>query len=278
MTEGSVRRRRLDELWDAKINEGFIASDDERLQNAVRSIQMLRNVHERAIASGEDDNALSALASARQLLSLVTAELADWMIDLPGSTRSSDPNGWAGRPRYALRSQIALSDAISPLHREAVDPVALVLPRWLFSMLSASMDALEHGEVHTLLEPATNGRHDQSWTWDQMRRRAVDHVYFLCGQNWPVTKARSKISAIIKASSTTLRGWELDLKKSGYSSDIAMKAGELKLILEENPRYAEDDGNSIDGYAFDLLKRFQAEPLAQFGESYVSRFGHRHNQ
>jgi hypothetical protein len=81
-----------------------------------------------------------------------------------------------------------------------------------------------------------------------------------------------------KISAVTLRKWEQDFARLGFDSSTAEGAGRLKVVLEDNPAFAENDGNSIDARQLALLKELQEKPLATFGQEYVARFGHRHNQ
>lgn len=271
------KRARLEELWQSHVDDGIVAADQDRLVAAVEAIRLLREVASRALAEDDEASASVAQTKGRALWALITAELAGWMLDLPGLPAANDSEAWDGRERVAVLGQIALSAiGTSPLHREAVDPASLILPRWLLKRLQHALEALEDGEVQPMVLPIISGRHGPSWSWDKMRLRAAQHVAFLNGQGIPVTLARQRVGSLTAVPPETLRKWEVEFSAHPETS-AARGAGELKVIFEDTPRYAEGDGNSIDAHAMHCLETLRQEPLAAFGDDYRERFGRRHN-
>ena len=130
--------------------------------------------------------------------------------------------------------------------------------------------------MHPVFRPTAEGRHDEPWTWDKMRARAVEYVAFLHGQGVQLRIARQRVGAAMKVAPETLRQWERD-QSVGANVETAREAGAYKARLEINPKHCEDDGQSVDAHALALFIAFRDEPLVAFGERYRQRFGPRHH-
>lgn len=276
MSDAEWRAARLAELWADYVDNPSVSSEGDRAKAAIDVLRMLRTVHSHALEVGDDDTAFSAAGRARAVFALLTVELCDWMVEFPGVPSMATRDAWVGIERAALLSHLMVTkDALSPLHRKAADPVSVLLPRWLCGDLFHALSALNQGEVQSLVMPSVHGRHDDAWTWDQLRGRAVEYVHYYRGQGVKTGEARERVARAAHIGSFTLRQWE----KDGLGRrDIAFEAGKLAVILSDQPNFAEGDGQSIDADAFALHEELIRIPLRTFGAQYIERFGHRHNQ
>src|SRR4051794_32160714 len=111
------------------------------------------------------------------------------------------------------------------------DATPVLLPRRLFICLKDALEALDKGEVHPVFKPTAEGRHGESWTWDKMRARAVEHIVFLHGQGVQPRIARQRVGAAMKVPPETLRKWEQD-QSLGANVESARKAGAYKAQLD----------------------------------------------
>ncbi|WP_342108084.1 hypothetical protein [Methylobacterium sp. SI9] len=274
------KEKRLDELWEAylpgilqkeKVGEGT------RIIQGIEAIFAARSDHRFAKNRGDVVAMLLTASRGRLLWQLLTVELADWMLE-DGIVLSLTNRADWDHPRTPLKALLDYcAESGSPLHRDAIEPAPLLLPRWLLNELRSALDALDEGEVHDLVRPIEGGRHGDAWTWDQMRACALEHVGFLHGQGIAKQIARRRVSAQTSISEGALRDWERNEELNEGFKD-ALEAGRLKIIFEDNPRYAESDGNTVNGNALARLHRFKSDPsLADFGKAYRQRFGHRHN-
>lgn len=186
-----------------------------------------------------------------------------------------DEQVWVDKDRAALSLVLQLyGRAVPDAHRSAIDPECILLPKWLAHRLGNALAALDEGEVHGLVRPTKGGRHDDAWSWDQMRACAVEHVAFLRGQGVNAGIARRRVAAATAVPEKTLRDWE-GAEKLSSGCEIAFDAGHMKNVFEDIPDYE----GVIDTAVLARLKRFESEPsLGDFGREYRERFGHRHNR
>jgi len=159
-----------------------------------------------------------------------------------------------------------------------------VLPRSLYLELRDGIDALAEGETTPLLQAQLSRRHGATWSRDQMRLRALEHVHFLVGQGVAKGKARKRVSAAMgNVSVETLRDWEerecprvilgLDAKLND-----AWGAGALLAKFRDDPEYAAREGEK-EFWAYELSlaeKLSKEEPLAALGKRYAAQFGSHH--
>ncbi|GJD51768.1 hypothetical protein OPKNFCMD_4526 [Methylobacterium crusticola] len=283
------QKARLEELWTevvlAQANDARLAIDQPPELIVIRLLGNLRERYLKAIDESNDTEARRALAIGHLAWQLLSLEVADWLTDIGPPWPLADREFWRGdeiNERFALSLTINRQLNAAPLlHQQAIDLVALMLPRWLLENLINALEALSHGEVHKLVAPTHIGKHNDAWSWEKMRLRAVQHVNFLSGQGIIKKVALKRVSVATGIGEGTLRQWETAFVKdvaANLSVDWAKKSGNLKTILEDNPRYGENDGNSVDGYAYNLLLDLREESLTQFGIRYRERFGSRHNQ
>ncbi len=277
------KKARLDELWDAYILKvpGVVApvGAQDRVLQAVEMLRMLRSLYDEAVSAGDEDKAVHTTARARVVWQLLSLEFGDWLINGAGlSRRLTQAQGWEGHERIALKFILTMHEELGPHpHRPAVDPTPVMMPRWLLQKLGGALGALDEGETHDIVRPVASGRHGNAWSQDRMRAAALEHVAFLHGQGHTKKIAQQRVAARMGVPPATLRDWERDeALRDGY--DVAFQAGELKTILDDDPKYAEGDGNSIDSGVLARLVQFRTNPsLADFGQAYRDEFGQRHN-
>ena len=274
---GDSNTARLDELWEAHVfklaREVGWPTDGDRSALACRLLNSLRDANEQARLEGNREAIFNSAVHGRMVWQLLTLASADWLLHgLAGESRLTE--GARSSLRYVLEVQRLAED---PTHIAALDQIALLLPRGIAAGLIDGLAALDRGEVLPLLEPRQTGRHDRPWSWDSMRTTALQHVLFLRGQGSNLQIARRRVAQHMGVSPETLRDWSSSLSPT-EPIDLAFQAGKLKTMLDDNPRFAIDDGNSLDAYASALLARLSSQSLSEFGALYRERFGGRHNQ
>ncbi|MCJ2111927.1 hypothetical protein MKK64_12045 [Methylobacterium sp. E-025] len=277
------KKARRNELWDAYVlkvpDVDPPAGAPDRTMQAVAMLRTLRLLHEEAVNANDKDQATHTAARGRMVLQLLTLEFGEWLLDaFELSRRLTHASDWEECERVALSFLLQIHEELGPHpHRPSIDPVSILVPRWLLRKLAGALEALNDGEVQGMLRPSVVGRHGDAWSWDKMRAGALDHVAFLHGQGQTKKMAQQRVAARMNIPAATLRDWERDATlKRGY--EAAYEAGKLKIVFEDDPRYAEGDGNSVDSAALARLIQFKSEPsLADFGQSYRVRFGARHN-
>ena len=274
------KQARLDELWEAylPLPAGTdVAANEPRSIRAVEALRQKRDEYDRAKASQDIAGAILATSKAKVIWQLLTLEIGDWLIDKGFGNSVLAPDELLPS-RFILTQQLDLQSELGPHpHRPAIDPVPVLLPRWVLIELRSALAALDVGEVHDLVKPTPSGRHGDAWSWDQMRALAVEHVAYLRGQGLNKQIARSRVAAAMKIPANSLRDWESNQELIRDTED-ALEAGKLKVILDDNPRYAEGDGNSVDTAALARLIKFKSGPsLADFGRAYRETHGRRHN-
>lgn len=159
------------------------------------------------------------------------------------------------------------------LHQKGIDPVAVILPRWVAQGIADGLDALAHGETQPIFQAAPSTKKGDAYTWDKMRLRAVQHVAFLAGSGSTKKSARARVELATKIKVDTLRDLETNLKKYPFEKlqiDWAKRAGELSVVLEYNPDFGVDDGNTLNANVYAILLELEREPLRAFGMRYRS--------
>lgn len=272
------REKLIDSLWTSYITDVAPDPTATRAAQAVEVLDLCHEVYKAALAQGDEDRASLSLQRGRAAWALLANEKAYWLLGLPGLNRDpKDPTSWLGLERVALTTEIELSDLLfPPPHRPAIDPVPLLLPRWLFERLRDALSALAEGEVQDIFRPALHGRHDDAWSWDVMRRRAIEHIGFLHGTGVTLQMARQRVAAAMKVSPDTLRDWSTETGNK-ERLQIAKQAGEYQLQLIADPEFGKDGSVPIDAHVLALFISIEKDPLADFGKSYHERFGRRHH-
>lgn len=272
------KKARLDELWESYLpalaDEG---ANEPRAIRAIEAIASARRDWEAAQAQQDIVGVVMATGRARMLWQLLSIEVGDWIADDRLGLSPLQPGSLLGS-RYELADNLARHSESGPHpHRPAVDPVPVLLPRWVLIELRAALAALDEGETLDIVRPVASGRHGSAWSQDLMRATALQHVAFLHGQGQTKKVAQQRVAARMNIPATTLRDWERDeALKSGC--EVAYEAGKLKNILDDDPKYAEGDGNSVDSGVLARLIQFRSDPsLAEFGRAYREKFGDRHN-
>lgn len=276
------RRARREALWNSTVlvnakNAGIDVALP-RIEVAAKLLEFQRIEYLEACklidpdVIGSDEEAFLALARARLTWQLLNQEAYGWLVSASPGDELGDAEIWQEDAQRA--AALSLGRHLAPggaVHREAVDPVAVMLPRWLAKSISDGLEALHRGEVQPIFQPTTGGQHGQAFTWEKMRLRAVQHVAFFSGTGSTKKSARQRVELATKIKSDTLRDWEIDLKKKPlerFMIEWARRAGELSLVLEHTPDYAKSDGNSMDGDAYAVLLELKREPLGAFGLRY----------
>lgn len=279
------KKARRDELWNDVILEtarkAGIATDGSRLEVAAKVLELRRAEYDEALKSvdpevpGGDFEVRTALQKARLTWQLMTVEAHSWL--------SESSPGDSLYPQDLLQPDVqgvsleCLSQYLatgSVLHEKGIDPVPVLLPRWVAQAVLDGFCGLAHGETQPIFQAAPSTKKGDAYTWDKMRLRAVQHVAFLSGTGSTKKSARERVELATRIKSGTLRDLETDLKKDPWCKlqlDWAKKAGELSRLLERNPSYANSDGNTVDGHVYALLLDLQHEPIGEFGQKYRDR-------
>lgn len=263
----------LESLWDSYV---FMSEDekpqsrDEREDRALGMLQLLR----RFLEEKPDDQRtrLTVATHGAVVLQLLVQRFAqDLFFEMS--------DGLVGRASCAGVSErrllgwlLDLQDtAAPPAHRNAIDPMTIVLPREMFERLRNGMKALDQGEIHPIVQASQSGRHGPAWTRDEMQARALEHVSFLRGQGIVKDIARRRVAnAMGMGSIETLKSWEKagsDLRRHVFDLSGRLKAAEEAGRISIRGRR---DGD--DAHAFAFLLNIKAEPLAAFGKRYRQLF------
>ncbi|WP_267428623.1 hypothetical protein [Methylobacterium sp. GC_Met_2] len=272
------KKARLDELWDSYLptsaDEG---ANESRSIRAIEAIASARGDWEAARAQHDIVGAIVATSRARMLWQLLSIEIGGWIAEDDVGNTALERASLLGS-RFELKGNLTSHSEAGPHpHRPAVDPVPVLLPRWVLTELRTALAALDEGETHDIVRPIATGRHGNAWSQDQMRAGALEHVAFLHGQGQTKKIAQQRVAAQMNVPATTLRDWERDILLRG-GCEAAFEAGKLKIIFDDNPNYAEGDGKSVDSSALARLVQFRSGPsLADFGKAYREKFGDRHN-
>lgn len=299
----SKRQQQINELWDAYVlsipNMDVLSRAKDR---AIQSIEMLRALkldYEDAIEAAPvsedvetDDwtevdaaeaegftSAAHIARHARVVWQLMSLEFSEMLLNPLGlDIDLMDPGQWRGGEREALQALLKLSELPIPhTSRASFDPLPCVVPRWLFNKLKNALAALDEGEVQAIVAPARAGRHDDAWTWDQMRSGVLEHMYFLFGQDKPISRARQIVAEATGISVETIRAWE-KVPKLTADCQLAVDAGELKAAIDIDPNHKNTSGKLMNHRVLARLQVFEDRPLSIFGRQYREQFGHRHNQ
>lgn len=165
------KKARRDELWDAYVHNvpevDLPAGASGRTVQAFEMLHVLSIVHQAAVDAGDIDQAIHTAARGRIVWQLLTHEFVPWLFDEPlPDRRLSQPDDWAGCERIALSVVLAMHRDLGPHpHRPAIDPVPVLIPRWLLDRLAGALEALGDGEVQDIVRPAMAGRHGTAWSW-----------------------------------------------------------------------------------------------------------------
>jgi hypothetical protein len=285
-----TKRELRENLWEAFFNEAAMPDPGNELNRHKAAIEQIHLIRELSKEDRSEKERLRMFEMAMQCWSLLAAEIGDWfmsqldIVGIPNSVPSGlDPSGPSGR--VLLEGMLSVQEANrgSPLHRRALDPASIFLPRPQALQLLEALEALDAGEVRPLFQATATGRHGDTKTWDDMRNRALEHVAFLVGQGVKKGIARARVGAAMKnVSVNTLKTWERTAIVNPpilCGIELANKAGDLAVMLQSNPKYAEiGSGKSIDAGQWAKLKELtQEEDLLTFGARYATANGRRHN-
>jgi hypothetical protein len=279
------KKARREELWNDVVLEAArkagIATDGSRLEVASKVLELQRAEYDQALkfvdpeVLGGDFEAKTALLKARLTWQLMTLEAHSWLAEsapgdslYPQDLLQDDVQGVA---RECLGAHLATGGA---LHEKGIDPVPVLLPRWVAQAVADGFEGLAQGETQPIFQAAASNKKGDAYTWDKMRLRAVQHVAFLVGSGSTKKSARDRVELATRIKFDTLRDLETDLRKNPWPKlqiEWAKKAGELSVVLEHNPSYANSDGNTVDGFVYALLLDLQREPLSEFGRKYRDR-------
>ncbi|MCJ2043063.1 hypothetical protein MKK58_00640 [Methylobacterium sp. J-078] len=278
------KKARREELWNDVVlqaaREAGIATDAPRLEIAAKLLEIQRAEYEDALkridhdVPGDEFKVQLVLGKSRLTWQVMMLEAYGWFAESsPGESLYPQEllqNDVQGVARECFGYQLAASGI---LHHKGIDPVALMLPRWVAQAIADGFDGLAQGQTLPIFQAAPSTKKGDAYTWDKMRLRAVQHVAFLVGSGSTKKSAQNRVELATKIKAGTLRDWETDLKKGyleKFQIEWARKAGELSVILEYNPKYAEADGNTIDVNVHAILLETQREPLSTFGLRYRS--------
>ncbi len=264
--------------------EKELALLDALAHHRLQAQELIKNARQNP---GDLAAAVSALSEGRIVWNLLALHSAAWLLPqelpFPPIDRQSCLNDEGHLNPESAREEIIylLDKSAGPYFDQALDPAAVLVPRWALQELVLALRALNEGEITPLLLASATGR-KMAASWDEARMRALEHVEFLVGQDVPRTIARRRVAtAMKKVSPDTLRSWS-----DGFKHDITFKhrmdhargAGRLKVKLEGDPEFGKRRGETIDVdelHVFEELSKI--ELLPKFGDRYNREFGNRHN-
>jgi hypothetical protein len=271
-------RRLWEEIFSSPQKAGEIPSDPRMKHH--RAIDQL-HVHLMLLSAADMQDRESQhflLIRAMTIWQLLSTEIGEQLLNADSSNFVEGESLLATQVRLWALLDRQLNCTIPEVFKSAIDPIAVFLPRKVLIELVESLEALQKGETLPLFMPHQHGRHGDAYTWDMMRFRAIEHVYFLVGQGVAKGIAQRRVSAAMhKVSPETLKSWERDAKqdyRAARQLSAAQSAGEIRTILDSNPSAAESFLGSI---ASNKLESFAKEPLGVFGDQYNAAFGQRHN-
>lgn len=272
-------------LWEAYVYSWLNTkptTDAERYQAALDVIAMFREYHALAEKESDDTKMMFAISRANAAFQLLAADVIRWTVSCPKLPDFFATDSWQGKEENALFDYLVdTQDNLPTSHKNAVDPVTMILPRWLYQRLVNALDALKVGDVHDFVSPEPGGKHSAPWGWYQFRVRALQHVAYLNGKGVGKMKAREQVAQAMKISPKTLREWEGECKEvvEGVEKHLAWahEAGRFAVKRELDPGYAKNDGNSVDTEVLHVYKEMAIENLAAFGKKYRERYGNRHH-
>jgi hypothetical protein len=248
----------------------------ERAEQAIHLLRVYKGLYETARTEGRDEDAVNLLQTGRAIWSILTAGFG-WLHDTPGL--SPVPQRTSQARQLLLLQLSQFIDAIPSTHRRAIDPVPVMLPRWLHQSLLSALAALDAGEVREPLDPIKGRRHSAA-TWDAQRLMALRHVHYLHGRGLGLGKARDRVGRMMGVSPHTLREWKKTMSDEVSADlDVARAAGEMSVELEEDTTLGTHRDAPLGGRAYETVIEFREEPLAAFAARYrASPLGRRHNQ
>ena len=270
-----TREAALNDLWDALVRP--LATDEAfNADKRIVAMNALSAIAEELAKANDIERRLMLTARGAAIWSLLANELVPWLPQAVSEAMlpAQLPTGQTSRAHLLAALGVVADADIPPTHRFAIDPVVLTLSRETFLELKTAFAALHHGEVQTLVAPNATGKHDDAWTWDQQRIRAVQHVLFLHGQGVTKQVAQSRVAASMGVRPETIKSWETSLRSKPSSNfDVAKRAGALALQIEQS----EDRHGPMDAGDLAMAEELKREDLKTFGTSYKKRFGRRHN-
>lgn len=245
-----------------------------------------------AVADRDFEKAVSALYSARRTWQFACVDIAGWLVDIwppigGAQERLQVRDDWAGDEQRALSMSIQhqigrdMAGILDGEYDTLIDPVPIVIPRWLIESLMDALQALPYGEVRQIVKPSSSGRHGEAWTLNKMRLRALEHVAFMCARGGSnKIDAQRRVAKVMNISVRTLQDWDNELSSEIMNQQrvqSARMAGELQQQIDDDPSLSEEDLSSYHEYR--VLLSFRHEPLKAFGEKYrLNPYSKRHYQ
>ena len=263
---------KLKALWDALVLPLVKSPPDSQEERELALLAAFQHYRLSAKSAAELEAPYShiewarAIEKGRIIWTLLASEpgcMISSLHPLEKITREDIESGSPEEDRAAIIDM--LRDLTSRFFSDGLDLAGIVLPRRLANDLRKALIALDFGTALPLLAPSSGG---SKYSLAVMRMRAVEHVQFLAGQGIKLNKARARVGSAIGHPASTLRDWEGEIKKDVMGKlhlRRAHAAGELDRLLDSNPDYGKNDGNSIDIDVLRTLEELWAEPLKIFG-------------
>ena len=132
------REELLSALWEAYVFSD--CPDPDRSDRQKAAVDALRKCHETYREAEVNDadfaDSWNTHGRANAIWTILATDMADWLVGMPGKIGRlrSELYRKEGAERAALIDHLRES-AIPPTHRPAIDPVPVLLPRWLFLRL-----------------------------------------------------------------------------------------------------------------------------------------------
>lgn len=269
-----TRKQLLDIWWGQLANwqgDPLPKSASARHRLALKFIDSCRLSFKKAVEAGNRDDQIAAVAKARWAAKLLIDATLGWSMDVPRLPPMEEEYWGADDHRLLLQMHLGLGTG-NVLDNIVVDTAVLLLPNWLLGRLRDGLSALDEGEVHEIVKPNSSNKHDDHWSWNRMRLRAVQHVEFLYGGGLSKQNAEQRVQRVTGIAAGTLRKWSKTFNKSSGNAELvslAFSAG----------KYSEAPGSqTTTGAMLEFLWSMEDEPLEKFARQYKIRYGYRHNQ
>ena len=221
-------------------------------------------------------------ARALGLAQFLFTELAGWAVNHTiGRLAHPELKASDNTHAYELVGRQAIGDEAleaAEKAREIIASLALYfsLPANLNLALREGLQALNLGEVQSLLAAKTGFRKN-TYSLASWRLYAVRRAAFLAvsSKSWA---AEERVSAAFGISADTLRSWRkvllpkvLGANRVKEQVELAREAGELDIILRDDPEYAEaakGRTETIPWAVLDAQRMLTLQPLSTMGAAY----------
>lgn len=218
-----------------------------RLVDAVDFVLHFQTKFEQALERGNRDDAFAYLQRANTIWQVLTMEFAGWITEGWAECQPElrDPK-WMKRPRPLLRHLLEVQDKkeLRPPATHPLDPVPVLLPRWLHEELQTSLEALDRGEVRPLVEHL--GGRGFGYSKLVAKLQVVIRIRYEHGTGKNLGQTRKALARKLGLHVDTPRAWEQEELPKRIPDlpellSMAERAGKLSAELAADPTYCEKE-------------------------------------